>query len=109
VQNDHFLRSNGKEFLSVTQFFGKKTFVMSARCYYTERLEDRTVVTFDGGKTWHAFADLPYGDVSFAYTEIIEMDIIEGKYWMRVRLSQSETEEMEFYSDDLINWTTAEN
>lgn len=58
--------------------------VISYRYHGTDDLCDRTYLTSDGGKTWNPIVPLFYPDGMKGYTEITDLEYINGSYLLTV-------------------------
>jgi hypothetical protein len=102
------------EDLVMWKFFDENIGIRTHECYTTNALEDRTRVTFDGGKSWQRLSELPYGpDVSFraGYSYVIDWGYANGVYWMVAGFDGDSMEGVEdeiFVSADLLNWERVE-
>ncbi len=111
VECDNPIRHSLADSTIYASFINENTAIVSGRYKYAELLEDRSYITFDGGKSWDSIAPLPYPEYEEGiYSELLSFDHIDGKYVMTVRVvidggGTNRRKEIDRYiSYDLRSW-----
>ncbi len=111
VECDNPIRHSLADSTIYAGFINENTAIVSGRYKHAELLEDRSYITFDGGKSWEDIAPLPYPEYEEGiYSELLSFDHIDGKYVMTVRVvidggGTNRREEIHSYiSYDLRSW-----
>ncbi len=111
VECDNPIRHSLADSTIYASFINENTAIVSGRYKHAELLEDRSYITFDGGKSWESIAPLPYPEYEEGiYSELLSFDHIDGKYVMTVRVvidgggTNSRKEIHRYISHDLRSW-----
>ncbi len=98
---------NWKEFVQTIRFFDERVGLLSRRYSVTDDLHERTLVTFDGGRTWQSPEEFVF-DLPYSYADITDCGVKDGVYWVDVAFTQCDDPYQRYESTDLIHWTLAE-
>ncbi len=98
---------NWKEFVQTICFFDERTGLLSRRYSVTDELHARTLVTFDGGRTWQSPEEFVF-DLPYSYAGITDCGVKDGIYWVDVAFTQCDDPYQRYESTDLIHWTLVE-
>ena len=92
--------------INIIKFVSPNVGIISFRYVNIEDLCERTYLTLDGGLTWNPISQLPYPpDKKWGYSEVVDLALIDGFYYLTVKISDNNQEELQFCSKDLTNWT----
>ena len=92
--------------INIVKFISPDIGIISFRYVNLEDLCERTYLTLDGGLTWNPISQLPYPpDKKWGYSEVVDLALIDGFYYLTVKISDNNQEELQFSSKDLTNWT----
>ena len=92
--------------INIVKFISPDIGIISFRYVNLEDLCERTYLTLDGGLTWNPISQLPYPpDKKWGYSEVVDLALIDGFYYLTVKISDNNQEELQFCSKDLTNWT----
>lgn len=92
--------------IEIVKFISPVIGIISFRYVTMQDLCERTYLTLDGGLTWNPISQLPYPpDKKWGYSEVVDLALIDGFYYLTVKISDNNQEELQFYSKDLTNWT----
>ena len=92
--------------INIIKFVSPNVGIISFRYVNIEDLCERTYLTLDGGLTWNPISQLPYPpDKKWGYSEVVDLALIDGFYYLTVKISDNNQKELQFCSKDLTNWT----
>ena len=92
--------------INIVKFISPNIGIISFRYVNIEDLCERTYLTLDGGLTWNPISQLPYPpDKKWGYSEVVDLALIDGFYYLTIKISDNNQEELQFCSKDLTNWT----
>ena len=92
--------------INIIKFVSPNVGIISFRYVNIEDLCERTYLTLDGGLTWKPISQLPYPpDKKWGYSEVVDLALIDGFYYLTIKISDNNQKELQFCSKDLTNWT----
>jgi predicted small secreted protein len=95
--------------INIIKFVSPNVGIISFRYVNLEDLCERTYLTLDGGLTWNQISQLPYpSNEGWGYSEVVDMALIDDRYYLTVKISDNTQGELQFWSKDLTNWTLVE-
>ena len=91
--------------INIVKFISPDIGIISFRYVNLEDLCERTYLTLDGGLTWNPISQLPYpSDEKWGYSEVIDIEFIDDRYYLTVKISNNDLKQLQFWSKDLKNW-----
>ncbi len=92
--------------INIIKFVSPNVGIISFRYVNLEDLCERTYLTLDGGLTWNQISQLPYSsDEQWGYSEVVDMALIDDRYYLTVKISNNDLKQLQFWSKDLKKWT----
>ena len=99
------LDHNTSDYINILKFVSPQVGIISFRDLWAVELFDRTYLTVDGGLTWNQISQLPHEEMAEWYSEVIDLEYIDDRYYLKVKSYGDAEKELRFCSEDLINWS----